>query len=47
MTPDQLIQAKNNLLNGLADGSIKTIEFSTYKEYLKKIHGHCNLTESP
>lgn len=37
MTTKQLSQARDNLLNELADGSIKTMEFSTYKEYLKKI----------
>ena len=35
MNKDQLSQAKDNLLNGLADGSIKTVEFSTFKEYLE------------
>ena len=39
MTTEQLVQAKDNLLSGLADGSIKTVEFSTYKEYLEKIYG--------
>jgi len=38
MTTEQLAQARDNLLNGLADGSIKTVEFSTYKEYLEKIY---------
>lgn len=38
MTPQQLIYAKNSLLDGLADGSIQTVEFSTFKEYLEKIY---------
>ncbi len=38
MTTEQLSQARDSLLSGLADGSIKTVEFSTYKEYLEKIY---------
>lgn len=38
MTPEQLTHAKNNLLEGLKNGNIKTIEFSSFKEYLEKIY---------
>ena len=38
MTTDELSQAKSSLLNGLADGSIKTVEFKSHQEYLKKIY---------
>jgi len=38
MTKDQLAKAKNDLLAGLADGSIKTIECSTHQDYLRMVY---------
>lgn len=39
ITKKQLIDMKNDLLSGLKDGSIKTIEISSYNDYLEKIYG--------
>lgn len=38
MITKQLAKAKNDLLNGLANGSIKTVECETYQDYLKMVY---------
>ena len=38
ITQEQLDKMKTDLLCGLKDGSIKTIEFSSYHDYLEKIY---------
>ena len=38
MNSKQLAQAKESLLNGLADGSIKTVKCTTYQDYLKMVY---------
>jgi len=38
MTTEQLAKAKSDLLNGLADGSIKTVECSTHQDYLRMVY---------
>lgn len=38
LTQEQLNVMKNDLLNGLKDGSIKTTEFSSFNDYLEKIY---------
>lgn len=43
ITNEQLLKMKNDLLNGLADGSIKTVECSTHQEYLELMYGKIHL----
>jgi len=38
MTKKQFAAAKNNLLMGLENGSIKTITFSNHQELLKQLY---------
>lgn len=39
MTKEQFAAAKDNLLMGIENGSIKTITFSNHQELLKQMYG--------